>query len=148
MTQKRAVLKFGDAISPSSWLQEINLRTCMGTSKCEYSPLLHSSKSYRLERLPCQGPETLHHRHINSADNRERKQHGWTLGDTSLLCPHQQMCLSSIPSYATQTSNMTRFVLRFRFVWPCIINVGEYLHSHSALSSCPDSTHPQPAHPG
>jgi len=24
----------------------------------------------------------------------------------------------------------------------------EYLHSHSALSSSPDSTQPQPAHPG
>jgi len=24
----------------------------------------------------------------------------------------------------------------------------EYLHSHSALSSCPYSTQPQPAHPG
>jgi len=29
-----------------------------------------------------------------------------------------------------------------------IIFNNEYLHSHSALSSCPDSTQPQPAHPG
>jgi len=28
------------------------------------------------------------------------------------------------------------------------IQTKEYLHSNSALSSCPDSTQPQPAHPG
>jgi len=28
------------------------------------------------------------------------------------------------------------------------IRLLEYLHSHSGLNSCPDSTQPQPAHPG
>jgi hypothetical protein len=88
-----------------------NKFTNLHTSRCVYPPLLHSSTSCRLERLACQGPETLHHSHIYSTDNRKRKQYGWTLSDTSLLCPHQRICLSSIPSHTIQNSNVISFGL-------------------------------------
>ena len=99
-------------IHQSIFLPTENTLMTLPTSKCEYSPLPHSTASWRLERLAFQGPETLHHRHIYSADNRERKQQGWTLCDTSLLCPYQQRCLSSIPSYTAQTTWLVSAYLR------------------------------------
>jgi len=47
----------------------------------------------------------------------------------------------------TQVKIFIHFILT-QHVSGIIMPIVEYLHSRSALSSCPDSTQPQPTHPG